>query len=74
MLALDVRGLRCPWPALRVARAMRTATLLQVTGDDALARSEIAALARQHGWNAHFADTSEGDDRKGWTAAISCAA
>ena len=53
MLTVDARGMRCPWPALRLARAMRdlpaggTARLL---ADDPAAAGEVAALAAERGW------------------------
>ena len=47
---LDARGLKCPWPALRVARAMRSHDRIAVTVDDPVAPREIAALAAEHDW------------------------
>lgn len=50
---LDLRGLRCPWPALRVARAIREAAagaIILAVADDPLAPREIAAVADQRGW------------------------
>ncbi len=50
---LDARGLRCPWPALRLARAMRQAAPgdeVVMTVDDPKTESEIAILSREHGW------------------------
>jgi tRNA 2-thiouridine synthesizing protein A len=50
---LDLRGLRCPWPALRVARALREAAvddILLVMADDPAAPGEIAAVAAERGW------------------------
>ncbi len=52
-LLVDARGLRCPWPALRLARALRQApagTTVRVLADDPAAPAEIAALAAQRGW------------------------
>lgn len=50
---IDARGLRCPWPALRLAREMRGAAAgatLRLLADDPAAPREIAALAAEHGW------------------------
>jgi tRNA 2-thiouridine synthesizing protein A len=58
---LDLRGLRCPWPAIRVARAIREAADgvdLLVQADDPAAPREIAAVATEHGWR--FSEDLEG--------------
>lgn len=47
---IDARGMRCPWPALRLAKAMRDASCVRIIADDPAAPREIAALAAQHGW------------------------
>lgn len=52
---IDARGMRCPWPALRLARAMREASDIVLIADDPNAGREVAALASEHGW------TVEGD-------------
>lgn len=52
---LDARGMKCPWPALRVARAMRSAEAVTIEADDPIAPAELEALARQQGW--HFTAT-----------------
>ncbi|HEY0316393.1 MAG TPA: sulfurtransferase TusA family protein [Sphingomonas sp.] len=61
---LDLRGLRCPWPALRVARALREAgegmDILAVADDPAAPR-EIAAVAGERGWHAVAEDTRIGN-------------
>ena len=54
-LVVDARGMRCPWPALRLARAMRDACEVLQIADDPQAGREVAALADEHGW------TVEGD-------------
>ncbi|WP_375197106.1 sulfurtransferase TusA family protein [Sphingobium sp.] len=48
---IDARGMKCPWPALRVARAMRTADAVTIEADDPIAPGELEALARQQGWS-----------------------
>ncbi|RVT43998.1 sulfurtransferase TusA family protein [Sphingobium algorifonticola] len=42
--------MRCPWPALRAARAMRTLESVVVLADDPMAAGELAALCAQQGW------------------------
>ncbi|WP_176591615.1 sulfurtransferase TusA family protein [Sphingobium sp. EM0848] len=47
---VDARGMKCPWPALRAARAMRSADAVTMEADDPIAPGELEALARQQGW------------------------
>jgi tRNA 2-thiouridine synthesizing protein A len=52
-ILVDARGLRCPWPVLRLARAAREqppGTRIRVIADDPAAPGEIAALAAERGW------------------------
>ena len=49
-LTVDARGMRCPWPALRLARAMRVAQDVVLIADDPNAAREVAALAAEQGW------------------------
>lgn len=49
-ILVDARGMRCPWPALRLARAMREADAVTLLADDSAAAREVAALAGEHGW------------------------
>jgi tRNA 2-thiouridine synthesizing protein A len=49
-VTVDARGMRCPWPVLRLARAMRSADAANILTDDPAAPAEIAALADAHGW------------------------
>jgi tRNA 2-thiouridine synthesizing protein A len=42
--------MKCPWPALRAARAMREAVRVMIRADDPIAETELRALATQHGW------------------------
>ena len=49
-VVVDARGMRCPWPALRLARAMRGAADVLLLADDPQAGREIVALAAEHGW------------------------
>ncbi|HEX7783327.1 MAG TPA: sulfurtransferase TusA family protein [Sphingobium sp.] len=46
---IDARGMRCPWPALRAAKAMREADRVIIRADDPNAARELAALA-SGGW------------------------
>lgn len=50
-LLVDARGLRCPWPVLRLARAMRDTNEAVILADDPAAPAEIAALAAVQHWN-----------------------
>jgi tRNA 2-thiouridine synthesizing protein A len=49
-VTVDARGLRCPWPVLRLARAMRSTDSATIIADDPAAPGEIAALAAAQGW------------------------
>jgi tRNA 2-thiouridine synthesizing protein A len=45
--------MRCPWPVLRLARAMRDlpgGARLRILADDPIAPREITALAEERGW------------------------
>jgi len=64
---LDLRGMRCPWPALRVARAIREAdardgcrTVIVAVADDPIAPREIGAVAQQRGWTMSTIETPIG--------------
>ena len=48
---IDARGMRCPWPALRLARVMREADAARIVADDPIAPAELAALAAERGWS-----------------------
>ena len=50
MTRVDARGMRCPWPALRLAKAMRDADAVTIHADDPRAAGELAALAQANGW------------------------
>lgn len=47
---IDARGMKCPWPALRAARAMRTVQAVLIEADDPIAGRELAAMAGERGW------------------------
>ena len=51
LVEVDARGMRCPWPALRAARALRTHCAVLVRADDHIAPKELAALAQERGWS-----------------------
>lgn len=54
---LDARGMRCPWPAIRLGRAMRErGGPVLILADDPIAPGEIAALAGERGWSVTAAD------------------
>ncbi len=57
---IDARGQRCPWPALRLARALREgggAVLL--LADDPAAGTEAQAVAEAHGWRLEPRNSAE---------------
>jgi len=62
-LRVDARGMRCPWPALRLARAMRDAEAVLLIADDPNAAREVAALAAEQGWTIADEGTGEGEGR-----------
>lgn len=57
---IDARGLRCPWPAIRLAKAMRDAGAGEflIHADDPAAPGEIERVALADG--ANFAMIGEG--------------
>lgn len=51
MVRIDARGMRCPWPALRLAKALRGgADGIEVLADDPIAPGELAAVAEAAGY------------------------
>lgn len=56
-IVVDARGMRCPWPALRLARAMRAGRDVLLLADDPQAEREVAALANDHGWTLAAGET-----------------
>lgn len=62
---VDARGMRCPWPALRLARAMRElaegeGAAIVIVADDPIAPREIEALAAERGWSVATVETAMG--------------
>ncbi len=50
---VDARGLKCPWPVIRLGRAARELGgpgRIRVLADDPIAPSEIEALCAVRGW------------------------
>ena len=50
---VDARGLLCPWPAIRLARAAREmggAGTVRILADDPIAPGELAQLCSERGW------------------------
>ncbi|MET0360558.1 MAG: sulfurtransferase TusA family protein [Sphingobium sp.] len=58
-LIVDTRGMRCPWPVLRAARAMRDADHIMLISDDPIARRDVPEMALARGWRYEMAN--EGD-------------
>lgn len=51
-IRVDARGMRCPWPVIRLARSFRDgAESVLILADDPIAPGEIAAAAAQQGWS-----------------------
>ena len=51
---VDARGMLCPWPVLRLARAARELGgpgSVRILADDPVAPGEIEQLCREHGWS-----------------------
>jgi tRNA 2-thiouridine synthesizing protein A len=60
---IDARGLRCPWPVLRLARAVRGAssgTIVTIVADDPIAPAEINAFANERGFSVRPVQTAIG--------------
>ncbi|MFM9828047.1 MAG: sulfurtransferase TusA family protein [Sphingomonas sp.] len=50
MVTIDARGMRCPWPAIRLARELRGGALaITVLADDPAAEGELRAVAAAAG-------------------------
>lgn len=49
MVRIDARGMRCPWPAVRLARVLRDgARMVEILADDPQASTELAAVAESN--------------------------
>ncbi len=62
-LRVDARGMRCPWPVLRFAKAVREAgegQSVEMVADDPKAPDEIAALALAQGWDVSCVEVEDG--------------
>lgn len=63
---VDARGMRCPWPVLRFAKAVRGAAGgqgVEMLADDPKSPGEIAALAEAQGWEISCAQLEDGGFR-----------
>lgn len=51
MIRIDARGMRCPWPAIRLARALRQnpGAPVEIAADDPAAERELGQLAATAG-------------------------
>lgn len=46
IVRIDARGQRCPWPAIRLARALREPSdMIEIIADDPAAAAELASVA-----------------------------
>jgi len=62
-VVIDARGLRCPWPVLRAARALRdpaNGAGVILVADDPLADVELAAFAKSRALSCDRVSTSFG--------------
>lgn len=61
MTRIDARGLRCPWPAIRLARALRDGAgePVEILADDPAAERELAELARSLGARLVVTETTD---------------
>jgi tRNA 2-thiouridine synthesizing protein A len=58
MVVIDARGMRCPWPALRVARALREGhETVELLADDPAAERECGAVAEAAGYRFEVVET-----------------
>jgi tRNA 2-thiouridine synthesizing protein A len=63
---VDARGLLCPWPVIRLARAARElggSGRIRILADDPVAPGEIASLCAEKGWQV----TQDPADSTAWT-------
>lgn len=63
---VDTRGMRCPWPVLRFAKAVREAAIgeaVELLADDPKTPNEIAALASVQGWDVTCTEVEGGGYR-----------
>lgn len=51
-MRVDARGMLCPWPAIRLARAIREGAgeTIEILADDPKAAGELAEIAAAAGW------------------------
>ena len=60
VIEVDARGLRCPWPVLRLARAARGGPgRYRLLADDPAVPGDLAAMAEERGWTV---EALAGDD------------
>jgi tRNA 2-thiouridine synthesizing protein A len=60
MIRIDARGMRCPWPAIRAARALRenAGEAIEIMADDPAAERELGLLAEAQGLSLETNQTS----------------
>lgn len=58
--------MRCPWPVLRAARAMRTSDSIVLICDDPIARKDVPEMALARGWRCQIFDDADsmGESRR----------
>ncbi|WP_157215812.1 sulfurtransferase TusA family protein [Flavisphingomonas formosensis] len=64
-MLVDTRGMRCPWPVIRLARAMRSVAqgeAVRLLADDPAAPGEVSALVAERGWTVDRTEVVDGLD------------
>ena len=60
-IAIDARGMKCPWPAVRLAKALREhpGETIEILADDPAAERELTQLAVAAGANIRAIEDTE---------------
>lgn len=58
MVQIDVRGLSCPEPVLRVSEAMKANLKLEVIADSVTAKENICALGSKNGFGIKISENN----------------
>lgn len=64
-MVVDARGMKCPWPLLRLVRAVRTGGggHYLLLADDPAVPADLATLADERGWSVRT-------EKDGWTVTV----
>lgn len=70
VIEVDARGLRCPWPVLRLARAARAGPgRYRLLADDPAVPADLAAMAAERGWRV-AAEVDDGTAVSAWIVTV----